>query len=79
MEATFSFAPKTRTMRKFTLIEAPDFFLLISTDKLTKVAHILQLNKLPDQRLNVKLADVIEPGTKTVNPKQMEQFMADLK
>lgn len=79
MEATFSFAPKTRTMRKFTFIEAPDFFLLISTDKLTKVGHILQLNKLSDLRANVKLADVIEPGTKTVNPKQMEQFMDDLK
>lgn len=79
MEAQFTFAPKTRTMRKFTLIEAPDFFVLIGSDKLTKVAHILQLNKLPDARTDLKLSDVIESGTKTVNAKQMDHFMADLK
>ena len=41
MEATFTFAPKVRTLRKFELIEADEFFLLIGTDKLTKIAHII--------------------------------------
>ena len=50
MEATFTFAPKGRTLRKFDLIETNDFFLLIGTDKLTKTAHIIHLNRLDDTR-----------------------------
>ena len=41
MDANFTFKPKVRTLRKFELLEAPEFFLLIATDKLTKVAHII--------------------------------------
>ena len=57
MEAAFTFAPKSRTLRKFDLIECTDLsqqatstsssaniFLLIGTDKLTKMAHIIRLN-----------------------------------
>ena len=48
-----------RTLRKFELIEANDFFILIGTDKLTKIAHVIQLNRLPDTDKHVTLRDVI--------------------
>ena len=76
MEAAFTFAPKSKTLRKFDLIEAqdlssrqanavskPNIFLLIGTDKLTKMAHIIRLNQLPDTRKNLQLSDVIQEGS----------------
>ena len=58
------FAPKVQTLRKFELIDAGTFFLLIGTDKLTKIANIIKLRRLPDtpRRQPIALRDVIEPG-----------------
>ena len=69
MEANFTFAPKGRTLRKFDLIETNEFFLLIGTDKLTKTAHIIHLNRLQDTKQDVKLSDVIKEGSQALNPK----------
>ena len=83
MEAAFTFAPKSKTLRKFDLIEAQDLqsrqannsaaqsnlFLLIGTDKLTKMAHIIRLNQLPDTRKNLQLSDIIHEGSQALNPK----------
>ena len=59
MDATFTFAPKVQTLRKFELIDTGDYFVLIGTDKLTRIANILKLMKLPDSRRQVTLKDVI--------------------
>ena len=48
MEASFTFTPKPLTPRIFKLFETDDFFILIGTDKLTKVAQVLQIRRLPD-------------------------------
>ena len=66
MEATFSFQPKTKTLRLFTLLEATDFFVLIGTDKLTRVAHMIHLRKFNDNKAAVQLRDIMDESPQTM-------------
>ena len=78
MDATFTFAPKVQTLRKFKLIDVGDFFVLIGTDKLTKVANIIKLHKVPDSRRSVSLKDIVQEGAQALGPRQMDKFMTEL-
>lgn len=46
MEVQFSFYPRVLTLRRFQLFETNELFILVGTDKMTKLAQVITIMKI---------------------------------
>jgi hypothetical protein len=79
METKLNFMPKTQNIRRFTMMETNDFFVIIGTDKTLRQQQVLQILKRNDTQKNYTLKDILVEDKKTYDQETCRHFLLELK
>jgi hypothetical protein len=78
METKLSFLPKTRNMRLFALRETSKFYVLIATDKMLQLQHVIKILKRDDMQQDYELGDIVQEDKRTYDEDSFNEYLLEL-